>query len=186
MIGPTTVSGSSGHLHCSNNSVGVDSSVVSSVVFSSQDRASVADLSSSGQLEPKSSGYNLGFQESKVVVHICRGLSLLVPLKCGKLSTTAVVDTAAQATLVSREFYSLVSQIGPAGIPGEQVLIKGLGEQPVQAEKVVGWKFQLGSSTYQWDVLVTPMADHVILGLDFFGAFWLRSGHAEEHCLFAR
>ena len=99
-----------------------------------------------------------------VSVHICRGTSLIVPAKCEKLSVDAVVDTAAQATLISQNLFNKVKR---AYGKGTSVVLKGLGEQPVDAKSVPDFEFKLGERTFRWTVYVAPMSDDMILGLDF-------------------
>jgi hypothetical protein len=91
---------------------------------------------------------------------------MMVSIQCGPKETLAVVDTAAQATLVNRDFY-LQLEVESSLENKKVVLLKGLGEIAVEAVKVPQFQFQLGDTTFTWDVFVTPMADDLILGLDF-------------------
>ena len=102
-----------------------------------------------------------------ISINICRGTSLVVPAKCGKFEIDAVVDTAAQATLISESLFSKLSHMYPKAKQGKTMSLKGLGDQPVEAQAIPGFKFRLGDKYFQWTVLVAPMTDEMILGLDF-------------------
>ena len=102
--------------------------------------------------------------DNEINVRQCKGCSLVVPVKIENSSTLAVVDTAAMVTLISTAFFQSLAH-RPEVV--ETVSLKGLGPQPVYAQKIRDLNIQLGSRKYSTEVYVADMPDAVLLGLDF-------------------
>ena len=94
-------------------------------------------------------------------------MSLLIPVKCGEEEAQAVIDTAAQATLVNQDFFLRLPGSKETLDKGKVIMLKGLADVPVEATRIPRFSFQLGNSKFTWDVFVTSMTDQFILGLDF-------------------
>jgi hypothetical protein len=96
------------------------------------------------------------------------GLTMMVPLQINGTKTGAVVDTAAQITMINPE---LLAELNIVPDPGSQIKInnaqKGSG---MMGQILKGINLTLGSKTYKWDVIVAPITDKCILGLDFLKA----------------
>jgi hypothetical protein len=94
-----------------------------------------------------------------------RTSSVLIQLDLHGTPVKAVVDTAAQITLVSSDFYQSLTNKPELS---EKILLKGAGKDMTMTGKV--WKsagITMGGQKYNWDVCVAPIHDQVILGLDF-------------------
>lgn len=104
--------------------------------------------------------------QEEIHIQVCPGRSILIPIQSNSGETRAVIDTAAQATLVNRSFF-LKSENKSALENKPIVLLKGLGEVAVEAVKISRYQFQIGDVMFFGDVFITSMADDFILGLDF-------------------
>ena len=92
------------------------------------------------------------------------GISLIVPIKIYGLKIPAVVDTAAEGTILSIEAFELLQE-KPQVL--EEVRLKGLnGQAPITGKRIRG-DLGIGSQTYKWDIYVADSADMCLLGLDF-------------------
>ena len=99
------------------------------------------------------------WQEPKVV-------SMMVPARFGVVKTAAVIDTAAQVTIMSSNWRERLS-LKP-GSHDETVLLRN-AERDSTMQGVV-WKhvgFQLGERKYFWDIMEADISDALILGIDF-------------------
>ena len=101
-----------------------------------------------------------------LLVRKCVGLNLVVSVEVNGVKTRAVVDSAAQVTIISEDLKNKITDVLEVT---EQILLRGIGnnKNAIPAQKVKGIKIKLGSSTYPWDVYITKMTDPVLLGLDF-------------------
>ena len=92
------------------------------------------------------------------------GLTLVVPIKINGLEIPAVVDTVAEATILSKKAYSQLKK-KPSVI--EEINLNGLKVgAPVWGQKIKA-NLTLGSNTYKWDIYIAEMGDLCLLGLDF-------------------
>ena len=88
----------------------------------------------------------------------------MVPIKINGLEIPAVIDTAAEATILSKKAYNQLKK-KPSLI--KEINLNGLNVgAPVQGQKIAT-NITLGSNTYKWDVYVAEMGDLCLLGLDF-------------------
>ena len=97
----------------------------------------------------------------------CRGLNLMVPAILGPHQVLALVDTAAQATLVNQEICEGWLRRPLTDDDQGRAKLRGLGGQIVWGWKVLNFPFRIGDTTYQWDVIATPIVEPMIIGLDF-------------------
>ena len=105
-------------------------------------------------------------QETEILVRKSEGLSLVIDVKVNDFSTTAVVDSAAQVTIISTH---LLRQLPVKPFITGRVKLKGIGgpSSEVPADKLSGVTIQLGSVKYTWPVYVAEISDPLLLGLDF-------------------
>lgn len=91
--------------------------------------------------------------------------TLYIPVVVSGITSLAVVDTAAQASVINR---SLFEQIVPRPKLIDELTLKGIGESseiPARlAERVT---ICTGKTTVEWNMLVADITDNIILGLDF-------------------
>lgn len=96
------------------------------------------------------------------------GASLLIPVKLNGLKTLAVVDTAAQVTVVSRRIWNQLRRPPPTP---ETVILHGaeVGSR-MEAKLAKQVHLDIGGQVHRWDIHVAPIQDDLILGLDFLRA----------------
>ena len=108
---------------------------------------------------------NSGLEVRMVTFRETVGSSLLIKCGVGGWLTNALVDTAAQVSLLSEE---AADRARLNWKTGDLVGLKGAAKQgTLQGRLVRGVSFTIGQKSYQWDVIVAPISDNVILGLDF-------------------
>ena len=103
---------------------------------------------------------------NEVLVRQSVGLTLTIPVKINDIPTDAIVDSAAQVTLTSR---NLLAQItSPIEIIGK-VKLRGVGNscETIPADKIKGVLIKLGHKQCSWPVYAADVTDPVLLGLDF-------------------
>jgi hypothetical protein len=93
---------------------------------------------------------------------------MTVPIEINGAKVSAVVDTAAQVTMINPE---LLSQMKVKPFLDEQIQInnaqKDSGMMGQVARRI---DLRVGKYTYNWDAVVAPITDKCILGLDFLKA----------------
>ncbi|KAL7872017.1 hypothetical protein SRHO_G00070000 [Serrasalmus rhombeus] len=98
-----------------------------------------------------------------------RGPSLIISLTVNNIPVQAVVDTGAEATVISDSLYQRFH-------PSEQTASKKTCLRNAESGKemiAMGGQrvnFQLGTRNFTWEVYVAPIRDHVLLGLDLLRA----------------
>ena len=110
-----------------------------------------------------------GDNQDEIVVRHCQGLSLVVPVKINGVDTTAVIDSAAQVTIINKQ---LLEELPDTPTVTGQVKLRGIGKQnaTLPAFKITGINIKFGQKEYPWDIYVAEMADSLLLGLDFLVA----------------
>ena len=88
-------------------------------------------------------------------------MSLFIPVIVHGVEVQAIVDTAAQRTIISRELYSMLNE--PPESKG--VLKLGNAEKDRTMEGIVipGVQIQLGGREYSWELVVAPIEDTMLL-----------------------
>ena len=95
------------------------------------------------------------------------GVSMLVPAWFGAVKTAAVVDTAAQVTIMNSNLHEKLG-LKP-GSHDETVLLRNAKRDSTMWGVV--WKhvgLQSGERKYFWDIVEANISDASILGIDFF------------------
>ena len=93
------------------------------------------------------------------------GLSIVIPVKINNTPVHAVVDSAAQVTVLGNKFFNMLNN--PPKIE-EHVKLKGAGhDHHMTAGYAKDVCIQIGGQVYKWNVYVAPITDDFILGLDF-------------------
>ena len=91
--------------------------------------------------------------------------NLFVPVLINNVPLEAVVDTAAQVTVINK---NLAKKIIPCLKSNKKVALRGINvDHPIIARYCEGVDITLGKHTYKWNVFVAPIKDACILGLDF-------------------
>ena len=92
--------------------------------------------------------------------------SLLVPITVNQLQLKCVIDTGAEATVMSQDtFQKLHLTDSPSGEPAYLLNAESGKEMGTVSKYSVAIK--LGSKSRVWDVYVAPIRDPFLLGLDF-------------------
>ena len=95
-----------------------------------------------------------------------QGVSMMVPVSFGKVSVSAVVDTAAQITVISPDLRRKLKWVKPSNM--EQVELCNAQKDAVMMGTL--WPhigFNLGGRKYYCDVIEADIHDLLILGIDF-------------------
>ena len=102
------------------------------------------------------------------VLKLSNGVMFRVPVKVQGMQLQAVVDTAAQVTLVSEEFYK---SLDPAPPIRKEVVMNTAGKG-MQMNGYIAGPFQVVLGTHQFsvEIYVAPIEEDMLLGLDFLGA----------------
>ena len=92
---------------------------------------------------------------------------MMVPVSFGKVSVSAVVDTAAQITVISPDLRRKLKLVKPSNM--EQVELCNAQKDAVMMGGTL-WPhigFNLGGRNYYCDVIEADIHDSLILGIDF-------------------
>ncbi len=102
--------------------------------------------------------------EQEVADHDEMDLTMSIPVNIRGTKVLSVVDTAAQGTLISD---TLMNKLKLSYSCHDPIMVRGIGQKVVKGHLLKGLKIQIGSKTFVKDVIVIPMKDDMILGLDF-------------------
>ena len=105
-------------------------------------------------------------QVREVIVRDQYVTSLVIPIYVNDVPTFAVVDTAAQVTVVSSKIIPK-DRSNNSQIEGENVWLKGVCRNSIMGQKVKDFPIRIGDQEYLVDVYVADIDDPVLLGLDF-------------------
>jgi len=102
------------------------------------------------------------------VPKLSNGVIFRVPIEVQGMRLQSVVDTAAQVTLVSEEFYK---SLDPAPPIHREVVMNTAGKG-MQMNGFIAGSFQVVLGTHQFsvDIYVAPIEEEMLLGLDFLEA----------------
>ena len=95
--------------------------------------------------------------------------SIVIPVKLRGKRAQAVVDSGAQVTIISEEFFRQFKK--PFRFVKKSRLKCAGIESSMEAKLVKDVDIQIGENKYKWDVYVAPINDEFILGLDFLKEF---------------
>ena len=102
------------------------------------------------------------------VLKLSNGVMFRVPVGVQGMQLQAVVDTAAQVTLVSEEFYK---SLDPAPPIRKEVVMNTAGKG-MQMNGYIAGPFQvvIGTHLFTVEIYVAPIEEDMLLGLDFLEA----------------
>jgi hypothetical protein len=107
-------------------------------------------------------------EDGAVTVLKLNGVMLRVPVEVQGMQLQAVVDTAAQVTLVSEEFYKSVDPSPPIR---KEVVMNTAGKGMQMNEYIAGpFQVVLGTHLFTVEIYVAPIEEDMLLGLDFLEA----------------
>ncbi|KAK3098956.1 hypothetical protein FSP39_024662 [Pinctada imbricata] len=94
-----------------------------------------------------------------------QGRALRVPVKINDVEALAVIDTGADATVVSEEVANRAGIIPDAS---KQVrLLNATNNSEMSAFGGVTATIQMGDKSYNWKIFIAPIRDPILLGIDF-------------------
>ena len=104
--------------------------------------------------------------ESCIQINQLRSASMIqIPVMLGGIPIEAVVDTAAEVTIISDRVYKELNWTGPII---KQVLLQTAGRELKIKGFIIGpLALQIGSHVYEEEVYVATIEDKMLLGLDF-------------------
>ena len=115
------------------------------------------------QAEPKQCGTAI-----KINLTVSTNRAYYVPAKFGKLLSVVMLDSGCSRSIISRQ---LLRQL-PESACGKTTPFDGCGiladGSKVELNQLITLHFRLGSRTIHHDFLVGDVAEHALLGLDFF------------------
>ena len=121
-----------------------------------------------GQPPPTTQIPQVSQSTKEVLVHNCgkhtAGFTLVVPVKISGLEVSAVVDTAAEATIVSRAVYEQLKT--KPDLIREAVLIRLDWSSGISGQLMTS-DLTIGSHTLKCQAYVVDMHGQCLLGLDF-------------------
>ena len=89
--------------------------------------------------------------------------SAYLPIKVDGFTVNALIDTGSQATVVSEKLADILNLMSE-----DSVYVRGATtDTSVKARVCHDITFQIEHMTYKWHVLIAPIEDDLILGLDF-------------------
>ena len=100
------------------------------------------------------------------------GISVYLPMCIGDLKTKFLIDTGAEVAIMSQKLFERIPEnVRPNMVKTEfnvklEVADKGL----VQVAGVADISFCAGSHMYTWHVLIAPIEEDSLLGMDFLFA----------------
>jgi predicted aspartyl protease len=102
------------------------------------------------------------------VLKLSNGVMFRVPVEVQGMQLQAVVDTAAQVTLMSEEFYK---SLDPAP-PIRREMVMNTAGKGMQMNGYIAGPFQVVLGTHQFsvEIYVAPLEEEMLLGLDFLEA----------------
>ena len=96
------------------------------------------------------------------------GWTLIIPADIDDIPCQAVIDTAAQVTVINEELYQRLKSSSDVI---EHVNLKDVtARNMIPAKLLKSVDIKIGSKCYPWNIYVANIADEVILGLDFLRA----------------
>ena len=162
-----------GRVKCEGTNQGYESSSEESV--GEENNRDIRDTDESIEEEEKGVEDNLGKDVTDeeedgavTVLKLSNGVMFRVPVKVQGMQLQAVVDTAAQVTLVSEEFYK---SLDPA-LPIRKEVVMNTAGKGMQMNRHIAGPFQVVLGTYLFtvEIYVAPIEEDMLLGLDFLEA----------------
>ncbi|KAG1941073.1 interleukin-1 receptor accessory protein-like 1-A [Pimephales promelas] len=124
-------------------------------------------------MEPSNQSHSEHAEQSPSIVHVSRaesrGPSLMISLTVDGIPVNAVIDTGAEATIMSEETYSKLPAKSPSGLKNVCLRNAETGRE-MSATGGVAVEFRIGSKVLEWTVCIAPIRDALLLGLDFLKA----------------
>ena len=102
--------------------------------------------------------------------------NLVIPAKIANKEINAVIDTAAQVTVLSLD---LAKELYPRR-HFEQASLRGIGKQDVEARYYSDLHLQIGSNQYTAGLFAADIQDQMLLGLDFLDTYGVEIDFAKS------
>ena len=91
-------------------------------------------------------------------------ITLLIPVRVNGIQVQAVVDTAAQVSIVSTD---LMRKMKTRLTSSESVRLRGAEKgRSMVAERYLDVPMMVGTKSYRWNILSAPITDSFIIGVD--------------------
>ncbi|CAG2257817.1 unnamed protein product [Mytilus edulis] len=147
------------------DTLGILSQEKSSMLTSQHEKSNACKAGLTGAYKQNSEGLKI----SEVSVNDPYGptvaASLILKVKINGVDVDAVVDTAAQVTIISEKF---MKKLQPPLELKSSVTLKGAGaENKIKARYANRVSIRTGKTETKWQIIVADITDPVLLGLDF-------------------
>ncbi|CAG2221430.1 unnamed protein product [Mytilus edulis] len=153
------------------DTLGILSQEKSSMLTSQHEKSNACKAGLTGAYKQNSEGLKI----SEVSVNDPYGptvaASLILKVKINGVDVDAVVDTAAQVTIISEKF---MKKLQPPLELKSSVTLKGAGaENKIKARYANRVSIRTGKTETKWQIIVADITDPVLLGLDFYNIYKL-------------
>lgn len=95
-------------------------------------------------------------------------ITFILPIRIDQLEVSAVIDSAAQATVISSR---VVQKMERTVRYTEGVKLKGIADGLIPGKLIKACPLTIGTGTYCWNVYEADIEDELLLGLDFMHHF---------------
>ncbi|KAI7809323.1 hypothetical protein IRJ41_005269 [Triplophysa rosa] len=130
-------------------------------------------MNTRARMQPTSQNRSESTEQIPSIVHVSRaesrGPSLMILLTADGVPVHAVIDTGAEATIMSEETYSKLPVKSASGLKNVHLRNAETGREMI-ATGGVKVEFKIGTKIMEWTVCIAPICDTLLLGLDFLKA----------------
>jgi predicted aspartyl protease len=101
----------------------------------------------------------------EIITHIKpSGSSISIPVEINSLKISAVVDTAAQVTVINK---NLLKQMKPNPVLGNLIKLTNAEKGKSINSRMIQVRLVIGKNTFKVAAFAAPISDAMLLGLDF-------------------
>ena len=117
------------------------------------------------ECQPLSGENGDGVEETIMIGQLDSGSSFRIPITVQSTPVLAIVDTAAEVTIISEDLFKGMKSEPPVL---RRVRLNTAGKNLEMHGRVIGpIQLELGNMVFEEDVYVAPIRDDMLLGLDF-------------------
>ena len=119
-----------------------------------------------------------------VVVDRVHAVSISAPLSVAQLGAHAVIDTGAEVTVMSENYFNkLSSKNRPKLRPADRGLVVAEAGRKMTHAGIADVDFEMNGHHYKWPMYIAPIHDDVLLGADFLDCYKATVNFSKGLCL---